>query len=112
MHRREADCTLPNIFLSWQCRKDVAHEPVCQQEVQQPVQGDNWSGLPDQGGDGRRQARHHAGKTALIQWHARISSASDLDILHRRGTQLARNDSRAWVSLSTGVPTAAFLSLT
>lgn len=28
-----------------QCRKDFAHEPVCQQAVQQPVQGDHWCRL-------------------------------------------------------------------
>src|SRR5882757_158683 len=27
------------------CRKDLAHEPVCEQEVQQPVQGDHRSRL-------------------------------------------------------------------
>ena len=40
--------------------KDVTDEPVREQEVQQPVQGNNRGGLPHQGGDGRRQAGHYA----------------------------------------------------
>lgn len=40
--------------------KDVTDEPVREQEVQQPVQGHDWGRLPHQGGDGRRQAGHHA----------------------------------------------------
>ena len=41
--------------------EDLLDEPVCEQEVQQPVQGHHRSRLPDQGGDGGRPAGHHAG---------------------------------------------------
>lgn len=44
--------------------QDVADEPVCQQEVHQPVQGDHRRRFPDQGGDGRRPDRHDAGEQA------------------------------------------------
>ncbi len=36
------------------CWKDFFDEPVCEQEVQQSIQGDNWSRFSDEGGDGGR----------------------------------------------------------
>lgn len=42
----------------WQ---DVADEPVRQQKVLQPVQGNHWGRFPDQGGANRRPCRYHAG---------------------------------------------------
>ena len=45
-----------------QSGQDVPDEPVCEQEVLQPVQGHHRGRLPDQGGQGGRQARHHTGR--------------------------------------------------
>lgn len=50
-------------FGRFECGKNVADEPVRQQEVHQPVQGDNRCRFPDQRSDGRRSDRHYAGKT-------------------------------------------------
>ena len=44
-----------------QSRQDVADEPVCEQEVQLPVQGDHRRRLSDQGGRRGRASRHYAG---------------------------------------------------
>ena len=44
-----------------QSRQDVADEPVCEQEVQLPVQGDDRRRLPHEGGRGGRAPCHDAG---------------------------------------------------
>ena len=39
---------------------------ICEQEVQQPVQGYDWRGFPHQGGAVRGQALHSASKIGLV----------------------------------------------
>lgn len=39
---------------------------ICEQEVQQPVQGHDWRGFPHQGGAVRGQALHSASKIGLV----------------------------------------------
>ena len=43
-----------------QCRKDFADEPVCQPQVQQPVQSHHWCRLFDKRSHGGRQTSHNA----------------------------------------------------
>lgn len=65
-------------------RQDVADEPVYQQEVHQPVQGDHRRRFPDQRSDGRRSARYHAGE-ATIPSHSYVIliKAAKLDGTYR-----------------------------
>ena len=37
-----------------------------QQEIQCKLQGNNWSGLPDEGGFGGRSAGHYAGTIKIV----------------------------------------------
>ena len=53
------------IFSFLQCWKDVSNEPVCKQEVQQPVQSHDRRRFPHKRSYGRRPPSHNAGKNIV-----------------------------------------------
>lgn len=92
-----------------QCRQDVAHEPVREPKVHEPVQSHDRRRLPHKGDHDRRQARDDAGASlstslALLP----LASAQSLYFIHARsGTRPVKSASRASVSRSTAVRTPA-----